>query len=214
MAALTAIELWNGWLSCLAPARCCGCDDAVGDDVPGFCEACSPLLDAPPVTLQPPAREAAAYGYGGPLADAIGRLKYAARSDLVPALGELLARASLAYAGAVDVVIPMPLFPRRLRERGFNQSALLARYAARALGVPLRVDVLRRVRDTATQAGLSREARAANVRGCFRARALGQRVLLIDDVRTTGATLESAAQALRSAGAPDVVTLALAVATR
>jgi ComF family protein len=214
MAALTAIELWYGWLSCLAPVRCCGCDGEVGDDAPGFCEACSPLLDAAPVTLQPPAQEAAAYGYGGPLADAITRLKYAGRSDLMPALGGLIAEAALAYAGAVDVVVPMPLFPRRLRERGFNQSALLGRYAARALGVPLRVDVLRRVRDTAPQAGLSREARAANVRGCFRARALCERVLLIDDVRTTGATLESAAQALRAAGAPEVVTLALAVATR
>jgi len=152
--------------------------------------------------------------YGGPLADAISRLKYAGRTDLTPALGRLLADAALPYAGRIDVVIPMPLFVRRLRERGFNQSALLGSFVARRLGAPLRADVLFRVRDTATQAGLSLEARAANVRGAFRARAISGRALLLDDVRTTGATLAAAAEALRAAGAHEVVSLALAVATR
>lgn len=214
MAALTASELWHGWLACLSPARCAGCDGLLSQDGVGFCEACSPLLEVAPETLRPPSDQAAAFSYGGPLADGIARLKYAGRTDIAPALGRMLARAALPYAGEVDVVIPLPLFGRRLRERGFNQCALLACYAARALGVPLRVDVLERVRDTATQAGLSREARAANVRGAFRAREIAQRALLIDDVRTTGATLESAACALLDAGAPKVLTLALAVAVR
>jgi ComF family protein len=214
MAGLSAIELWDGWLSCLAPARCAGCDGSLAETSAGISEACAPLLDAAPETLRPPSRQAAAFGYGGPLADAIARLKYGGRTDLAPALGALVAEAASAYAGQVDVVIPMPLFARRLYERGFNQSALLGRYAARALGVPLRADVLRRVRDTATQAGLSSEARAANVRGAFRARAICERVLLIDDVRTTGATLASAAEALRAAGAAEVAALALAAAAR
>jgi len=200
----------------MAPLHCAGCDGSSVDagERFGFCGACAPLIEPASAALRPPARVAAAADYGGPLADAIARMKYAGRTDLVPALGGLLAQAAAGYAGAVDQVIPLPLCERRLRERGFNQSALLARYVARALGLPLEVGGLRRVRDTAVQAGLTKDARIANVRGAFVARALGQRVLLIDDVRTTGATLASAATALRAAGCPVVVTLALAAAAR
>ena len=218
MAVTGVRELLHGVFACLSPLRCAGCD-GLGDAAAGFCPACAPLLEPAPRALWPPAPDAAAHLYAGPLADAIARLKYGGRTDLCPALGELLARAALSYAGQVDCVVPLPLHPRRLRERGFNQSALLGAGAARALGMPLRVDLLRRVRDTVAQAGLSRELRATNVRGAFVARpdALGSsppRVLLIDDVRTTGVTLAAAADALRGAGCPDVVTLALAVAAR
>jgi ComF family protein len=175
------------------------------------------LLEPAPQGLRPPAAIAAAHLYAGPLADAIARVKYGGRTDLSPALAQLLAQAALSYAGHVDCVVPLPLHPRRLRERGFNQSALLGAGVARALGVRLRVELLRRVRDTAAQAGLSRELRATNVRGAFVAQqvvASPPRVLLIDDVRTTGATLATAADALRAAGCSDVVTLALAAAAR
>lgn len=151
------------------------------------------------------------------MADAVQRLKYAGRSDLARPLGEALASSCHAYAGLVDAVVAIPLHQDRLRERGFNQSALLAGPVARALGVPLRGGALRRVRPTVAQASLPREDRLANVRGAFRAgprvgkrgRGLG-RVLLVDDVRTTGATLASAAMALLDAGVPRVYTLALA----
>lgn len=155
---------------------------------------------------------AAAFLYGGPLADAILRLKYAGRTDLARGLSELFADAALSYAGRVDRVIPLPLHATRLRERGFNQSALLAAPVARALGVRLDVSCLVRVRPTRDQAGLPRTQRAENVRGAFAVRRpveLG-RVLLVDDVRTTGATLATAAETLLRAGAREVCTLALA----
>ena len=213
---MSVAELLEGLLACLAPPRCPGCDGPCGDESVGasFCVACAPLLEPAPEALRPPAQEAAVHSYGGPIADAIAELKYAGRTELAPLLGRLLAQAALPYAGVVQCVIPMPLFPRRLRERGFNQSALLGAHVARALGVPLHVDRLRRVRDTAVQAGLTREARMANVRAAFVSRPVRERVLLIDDVRTTGATLASAARALCAAGAPEVITLALAAAAR
>lgn len=218
MAAAGVRELLHGVFACLSPLRCPGCDGLV-EELSGFCPACAPLIEPAPRAIRPPAQAAAAHLYAGPLADAIARLKYGGRTDQGPALGELLAAAALSYAGQVDCVVPLPLHPRRLRERGFNQSALLGAGVARALGLPLHVALLRRVRDTAAQAGLTRELRASNVRGAFLAPADAfvhrqPRVLLIDDVRTTGATLAAAADALRAAGCPEVVTLALAAAAR
>lgn len=159
-----------------------------------------------------PGSVAAAFLYGGPLADAIARFKYGGRAELAGVLGALLAEAALPLAGHVDCAVPLPLHPSRLRERGFNQSALLARPVARALGVPLEVDWMRRIRPTVDQAGLARADREGNVRGAFAAEPLegSPRVLLIDDVRTTGATLASASHALLAAGASEVRTLVLA----
>lgn len=140
-------------------------------------------------------------------------MKYGRRPELARALGLLLADAAPAYAGRVDRIMPLPLHPARLRERGFNQSALLAAAMARALGVPLDTASLRRVRCTADQAGLSRALRRQNVRAAFAVRTSSlpaARVLLIDDVRTTGATLGEAARALLEAGCAEVWTLALA----
>jgi ComF family protein len=147
--------------------------------------------------------------FEGPLADAIRRFKYADERALGPSLAARLVQVASAYAGTVDAVTPMPLHPRKLRERGWNPSALLARPVARALGVPMR-GLLIRQRATRDQAGLSRRARSSNVLGAFRARAAApRRVLLIDDVRTTGATLAEAAATLQAQG-HSVVTLALA----
>lgn len=203
----------SAWLHVLAPARCAGCDTALAIvDRAGFCGACRPLLEPAPPAHRPPHPVASVFVYGGPLADAIVRLKYAARTDIAPVLAAPLAEAALAYAGAVDRVVPLPLHGSRLRERGFNQSALLARPVARQLGVPLDTASLVRVRPTRDQAGLRRADRAENVRGAFAARGAlaGKRMLLVDDVRTTGATLAAAADTLLRAGCAEVKTLALA----
>ena len=110
-----------------------------------------------------------------------------------------------------DVVVPIPLAAGRERRRGFNQSELVARRVAEAHGLPLRLDVLERARETEAQATLDAEQRQRNIRGAFVAREVaGLRVLLIDDVTTTGATLNEAARALRAAGATHVFGLALA----
>ncbi|MFI5308347.1 MAG: ComF family protein [Polyangiales bacterium] len=198
-------------LRLLAPSRCPGCDlplGAAAQEV--FCSACEPLLER--ASQQPPSLGAAVYVYAGPMADALRRLKYARRTELAAGLGTLLAVAARAYAGQVDRVMPLPLHRARLRERGFNQSALLARPVARALGLPLDVSSLRRLRLTRDQAGLARAERAENVLGAFvvLGKPRPERVLLIDDVRTTGATLASAASALLDRGFREVRTLALA----
>ncbi len=115
------------------------------------------------------------------------------------------------YGGLVDAVVPVPLHRRRLAERGFNQAVLLARPLARALGVPLLVGRLVRVRPTRPQVGLEADARRDNVRGAFAMRGeVPRRVLLVDDVRTTGATLGEAARVLAGSGGTEVRTLTLA----
>jgi ComF family protein len=107
-------------------------------------------------------------------------------------------------------IVPVPLHPRRLRQRGFNPATSLARDLARASGAPV-VFALTRIRDTPSQTGLGRAGRRANVRGAFRARRdFTACVWLVDDVVTTGATLEECARALRAAGAEQVVALCAA----
>ncbi|HXA65093.1 MAG TPA: ComF family protein, partial [Bryobacteraceae bacterium] len=112
-----------------------------------------------------------------------------------------------------DVIVPMPLHWRKRWQRGFNQSALLASEIGRRTNIPLR-NVLRRIRPTATQAGLTNAKRRQNVSGAFHSRPRpslhGQRVLLVDDVMTTGATAASCARALKMAGAKRVTLLTLA----
>jgi ComF family protein len=208
------IAFGSSLLKLLSPARCAACDALLAERESAFCAACAPLLEPSASTLEPgaaPVGAPAAFLYGGPLADAIQRLKYAGRSELARPLGALLADYAIVFGGLVERVVPVPLHPSRLRERGFNQSALLARPVARALGVPFDPYWLARVRPTRDQASLAREARGHNLRGAFAARGVrAQRVLLIDDVRTTGATLAEASEALLRAGCERVHTLALA----
>ncbi|MBX3212928.1 MAG: ComF family protein [Labilithrix sp.] len=116
--------------------------------------------------------------------------------------------------GAVDLAVPVPLHPRRLAERGYNQAALLAAPVARRLGIAFAPRALARLKDTPRQAALDREQRVVNVAGVFaareRSRLHGARVLLIDDVRTTGTTLARCADALHRAEVTSVHALVLA----
>ena len=191
-----AVELLAGFV---APPRCAACDSRVGALV-AFCAECASTAD-PIGTARPDSF--AAFVYGGAIAQAIGRLKYEARPDLARPLGDLLARSLYPHAEALRgaVVIPVPLHPCRLAERGYNQSALIARRVARALGATILPVALIRTRDTPAQAALDRAARSSNVVGAFRARhparLRGRTVLLVDDVKTTGATIEACRAALR-----------------
>lgn len=148
------------------------------------------------------------------MATAIGRFKYEQRPDLGTRLGRAMLTVATALRGSVDVVIPVPLHPKRLAERGYNQAALLARPIASSLEIPFAPRALRRRHDTPRQVVLDREARQSNVRTAFatreRVRVAGSRVLLVDDVRTTGATLDACTSILRSAGARHVFALVLA----
>ena len=138
-------------------------------------------------------------------------LKYAGADYLARYMGECMARRFGHYPelAAAELVLAVPLFPRRMRRRGYNQSELLARFFAPAVGLPVETGVLVRVRDTVSQTTLGRQGRLENMAGafaCVKAEAVrGKVVLLVDDVATTGATLEGCAQALKKAGAKKVL---------
>lgn len=153
--------------------------------------------------------------YDGTLREAIHALKFRGRRALAAPLGSLMAeRISGARLPLAQVVIPVPLHRRRLRERGYNQSELLAGAVAGHLRLPVRSDVLVRRQATEAQSGLTLEDRRANVRGAFFAACSieGQTVLLVDDVLSTGFTASECARVLRQAGASRVIVLTAGIA--
>ena len=205
-------------LSALAEPRCVACEAPVLVETV-FCSPCARTLvachDSPVVRATH--SEIAAFAYGGAVRDAIGRFKYGRRDDLARPLAALLARAKpRVVACRPDLVVPVPSHPVRLALRTFDPAALLARSFATTIGVPLLVDALDKVRVTPAQAGLDRSARLGNLQGAFacapaRAHALrGVRVALVDDVRTTGATLAACHEALAARGANVVAHVVLA----
>ena len=161
-------------------------------------------------------RARAAVRYDDVARQLVHAFKYGDRLDLAPTLGRWMARAGTELTTEADALVPVPLHWRRLWQRRFNQSAALAGEISGASGVPVVHQVLRRVKATAQQVGLSRTQRAENVQGAFRvpkeARGAvkGRRFILVDDVLTSGATLDACARALLRAGARQVDALVFA----
>ena len=154
--------------------------------------------------------------YGGPLRQAIHRLKY--NQDL--GLGDVFSRFLVQYVAErgwpADLVLPVPLSRNRLKERGYNQAALLARPVAQAFGLRYEPNGLIKIKDTPSQVGLSQIERKINVTGAFIGdvnKVKGANILIIDDVTTTGATIEACTHALLEAKANSVWGLTLARAT-
>lgn len=175
------------------------------------------LLSAQAVA-DPPAyhRARAAVRYDEVAKTLVHALKYHDRTDLAPAMGRWMARAGRELLEEADVLVPVPLHWRRGWSRRYNQAGALALAIARQSRVPVARDALRRIRPTLHQIGLSRAERASNVQGAFKVpperRALihGRRVILIDDVLTSGATVDACAQALLRAKAARVDVLVFA----
>ncbi|GMR05082.1 MAG: ComF family protein [Thermodesulfobacteriota bacterium] len=179
--------------------------DAGGEHCCGEC-----LKKAPPFEL---ARSV--YVYEGVVLEAVHAFKYSGRTVLAPALGTAMALKAEKEFPAPDVAVPVPLYPARLRRRGFNQSLLLARRVAKALSIKVDYLNLERKVSTKSQVGLGHSERLSNVSGAFSVKDPAafkeKKVLLIDDVYTTGATVRECSKVLKRAGAQIcVLTLARA----
>lgn len=174
-----------------------------------LCPACR--LHAPPWE-----QARAALRYDGLAKRVLLPFKHADRPELATALAPLMARAGAALLRRAELIVPVPLHRRRLFHRRYNQAALLARALARLSGVPCHPDLLRRTRATPPLGDLGAEQRAASLAGAFAVRpqllamAQGRRVLLVDDVMTSGATAAACTEALRLAGAAAVDVLVVA----
>ena len=200
---------------CASPSGAASVCPACARDLPRPGAASCPRCAQPspgglvcgPCLKRPPAFDAtlAAFVYRFPLDRLIPRLKYHGQLAIAPLLGESLA-IRVAGAARPDRVVPMPLHPARLRERGFNHAAEIARALCRSTGLELDTASCARVRDTPPQQGLAYTARRGNVRGAFACAPLtGLRIALVDDVMTTGTSLDELAAAAKRAGAAEVV---------
>lgn len=180
--------------------------EVAGDHVCGACLLKIPYFET----------TRAAYLFQGAIREAIHKFKYGLKSSLALPLGFILAEFAAIQADymAPSLIMPVPLHPKRLRERGFNQSVLLARHVAEKLHTELDFLSLRRIKYTAPQAGLGRKERLKNVRGAFQIRdpdvVKGKAILLVDDITTTGNTLNECARTLKRAGSGAVHCLVLA----
>lgn len=190
-------------------AACPRCAEPIEGPAALLCSRCR--RKPPPFTVAH-----APFRYGGELGVALRRLKYQKRPEIARGLATLIAPALHQAAAHADMAMPVPLHWRRLVMRGFNQAKALLEHAGRDLAIPLDCLSLRRIRPTPPQSGSNARGRAANVAGAFAVlprrnhRVRQKRVLLVDDVMTTGATMAACARALLDAGASEVIAFCVA----
>lgn len=203
---------WDAALDWVFPPRCVGC----GRVDTWWCSSCAEdltalPLDPVPYPLEPFVTTFSTGSHTGLLQNAVQALKYYGLTELSTILGARLAATYPLLNMPIDLIVPVPLFNVRLMERGYNQSQILCTALAEQIGIPTS-DALTRERDTGSQVGLNREERLSNVESAFTADAAqvaGKTLLIVDDVRTTGATLKACAQAALSAGSGAVYALTL-----
>ena len=239
-------SLWLSTLDLIFPRACYHCKRILrGESNPCFCSDCwstiafledprcpscgKPFVSKVALSYSPGHRcgdcrvrpplfdQAVAMGpYEGVLAESIRLFKYHGKTNLAGPLGELLVR-ELGKLSTADCLIPVPLHPKRLREREYNQALLLCDSIKKQTGLQVIPDIIERVRETRPQTGLPIKDRRRNVRGAFIVKRPqyieDRRVMLIDDVLTTGATVNECARILKRAGAKAVYVLTLARVT-
>lgn len=209
-----------------AQGLCAQCWSGIGFIERPYCERLGtpfevdlgPGLISPAAIAEPPAfaRARAACRFDGTARELVHRLKYGDRLELALVLGRVMAQAGRELTAECDLIVPVPLHRFRLWTRRFNQAAALAAVVARRSGLPCERQALTRVKRTKQQVGLTRAQRAENLQGAFkvtaamRPRVEGRRILLVDDVLTTGSTANAAARALLRAGASTVDVLSFA----
>ncbi len=221
-----------GAVDWLYPPRCAGCErpgvrwcsdcQSRCERITGpVCEVCGEPYDLGNLChscqASPPLYTASrSWGiFSGPLREALHRLKYQQDLGVGEALSKHMIELLDELSWPVQLIIPVPLSKQRRRERGYNQAGLLARPLALAAGLPCRPNALRRTRDTRSQVGLNEKERQQNVMGAFEAdpeEVRGKIVLVVDDVATTGSTVNGCAQALLQSGAAAVYGMTLAKA--
>jgi ComF family protein len=206
----------------LLPPRCVLCGDRGQRPCLDLCLGCEASLPAAAEPRRagpwPVAHSHAPYAYAHPVDHLVHALKYRGQLATGRVLGTLLGQRMAACGAAleVDVLLPVPLHPQRHAARGFNQSAEIARWAAHRVARPLELRLVARHRDTPPQVGLDPRLRRANLVDAFTAspRVQGLRVAVVDDVTTTGSTLQAVAAALHAAGAARVDAWCVARADR
>lgn len=197
---------------------CRGCETALPRLEKPYCSTCAApgaVRVCPSCAAIPPPIDGirAPYLFDGAVKDLVHALKYRNLRAAAPELGRLLASYLESNPVPGDVLMPVPLHRWRHHQRGYNQAELLARELSGLAGIPVELHTLRRGRNTPPQVSLkSHEERRSNIQGAFQCtrRVDGQRVLLVDDVATTGSTLSACAAVLKAAGARSVWGLALA----
>jgi len=211
-------KLWE--LLCPSRAICCGCGDELGCSKPFLCDRCLEHLKISNVVTKRQEWEecgmdaaAFVYYYGGPVKGLVHSLKFRGVRILSGMMAKDMAELlRIRFDCGYDWIVPIPLHPARLYDRGYNQAQLLAEHISAECGIAMRTDIVRRVRKTKQQSKLSKEKRAGNLKGAFAVNVdvRGKSILLIDDVITTGSTACACAEALKAAGAKEVRALAFA----
>ena len=184
-----------------------GCEKCGRPFVSGVSTTCADCIQS-----EPHFENARSFGpYNGTLKKAINLFKYHGIKRLAGPLSDVMHRVSIP---SVNTVIPVPLYKKRLREREFNQSALLAKHTAKRLGIPLALDCLVKTRDTTPQVGMNSKDRFKNIKKAFiindSSVIRNRNALLVDDVFTTGATVRECSRMLKKAGADNVYVITLA----
>lgn len=208
-------------VSCGTPGSlfCRDCRDGLQPVGDHFCSKCGKPLNKGRscrlcrMTEFPFLASRAPYIYDGPAAALIKKLKYEGCLDLVPILSNLLYDFWKELGWDADLIIPVPLSEKRRAQRGFNQSEMIGRSFSKKVGIPIKPGALMKIRHTAQQVGLNAEERRENLSGAFAAEKVmvqGKRILLLDDVMTTGSTFAECSAVLLDAGAGSVVCLSVA----